>query len=73
MAQNALWEEHIDRLCRLSRLTPARPATHRFSTSRGDAEAIQRREWTAAPPDGFGQRLLADIEPYLEFFVIARS
>jgi hypothetical protein len=30
-------------------------------------------EWTAAPPGALGRRLLADIEPYLEFFAIARS
>jgi hypothetical protein len=32
-----------------------------------------RDEWTAPPPGRLGRRLLADVEPYLDFFAIARS
>jgi len=42
------------------RLTPASPG------------ATVAGEWTAPPPGRLGRRLLADIEPYLEFFAIAR-
>jgi hypothetical protein len=36
------------------------------------AEEARCAEWTASPPGRLGRRLLADIDPYLEFFAIAR-
>jgi hypothetical protein len=38
-----------------------------------EAEEARRGESTATPPGRFGRRLLADIEPYLAFFAIARA
>ena len=73
---NPLWQAHIDRLNRIYRPTPpapAQPGTQRSSTSGGEAEEARVAEWTAGPPGRLGQRLLADVEPYLEFFAIARA
>jgi len=72
---NPLWQEHLERLARLYGQSP--PATaltgRRSLMSDRDAEDARRGEWTATPPGRLGRRLLADIEPYLEFFAIARA
>ena len=71
---NPLWHEHVERLQRLARPRPQRQTgPRRPDVSDLEAEAAARGEWAAAPPGRLGKRLLADIEPYLEFFAIARS
>ena len=70
---NPLWQEHLEQL----RALRARPASRRAGARRGvgDADANEARgaEWTATPPGRLGRRLLAEIEPYLEFFALARA
>jgi len=70
-SHNPHWNAHLERLRRLSgaSTTPAR----RASADDGEAEEARRGEWTAAPPGRLGRRLLADVEPYLVFFAIARG
>ena len=64
---NPLWEAHLRRLRQLygERLLPS-------SGSREDEEA-RRSEWTPRPLGRLGRRLVADVDPYLEFFAIARG
>jgi hypothetical protein len=71
-ATNQLWQEHVERL---RDLYAPRPAHTNPGPIVGDAEAEEARrgEWTAAPPGRLGRRLLADVEPWLEFFAIARG
>jgi hypothetical protein len=71
---NPLWQEHLERLGHLHGQPP--PATTHTGTRRTflgcrDAEDARHGEWTATPPRRLGRRLLADVEPYLEFFAIA--
>jgi hypothetical protein len=73
---NPLWQEHLERLGRLHGQSP--PATTHTGTRRTfmghrGADDARHAEWTALPPGRLGRRLLADIEPYLEFFAIART
>jgi hypothetical protein len=79
---NPLWQAHIERLHDIYGATPPaaakvrKPRTSRMPrTLTGDREAEKARhgEWTARPPGRLGRRLLADVEPYLEFFAIARA
>jgi hypothetical protein len=73
---NRLWQAHVERLERLGGApTPSRRARTRGAGAIGapDAEAARRAEWTAAPLGRLGRRLLADVDPYLEFFAIARA
>ena len=73
---NPLWQAHIERLQCIYGVTPPAPAqTARRRSSVGDREAEDARdsEWTATPPGKLGRRLLADVEPYLEFFAVARA
>jgi hypothetical protein len=72
-SENPLWQEHIGRFRRLSEPAPTPRETQRSATGGADAEQTRCGEWTAAPPGRLGRRLLADIEPYLEFFAIVRS
>ena len=66
--RNSLWDDHLERLGSIHDVAPRRsPRTTR------DADEAVRGEWTAAPPGRLGRRLLADVEPYLDFFAIARS
>jgi hypothetical protein len=68
---NPQWQEHLERLRRLHGQSPPRTrhiGTRRISMSDRETE---HGEWTATPPGRLGRRLLADIEPYLEFFAIA--
>ena len=67
-ATNPLWQEHVERLRGLY-------AQQRAQLVIGDADAEEARrgEWNAAPPGRLGRRLLADVEPWLEFFAIARE
>ena len=72
-SRNQLWQAHLDRLERIYGPSPARPATvRRRRPTALEAEAAGA-EWTAAPPGRLGRRLLDDIEPYLEFFALARG
>ena len=73
---NPRWHEHVQPLQRHSGARPPAPgqkALQRIVS--GDSGAAEARggEWTAPPPGRLGRRLLADIEPYLGFFAIARS
>jgi hypothetical protein len=38
-----------------------------------DDEDARRSEWAPRPLGRLGKRLFADVEPYLEFFAIARG
>ena len=73
---NPLWHEHLERVRRLHGQSPPRTRhteTRRIFVSDRDAEEALHGEWTATPPGRLGRRLLANIEPYLEFFAIARA
>jgi hypothetical protein len=70
---NPLWHEHVERLRGLSRPRLPCQTGPQPSISDLEAQAAGRGEWTAAAPGRLGKRLLADIEPYLEFFAIVRS
>jgi hypothetical protein len=73
---NPLWEAHLERLPKGNGETDGAVAQGtRFRRSIGDREAAEARrgEWAARPPGRLGQRLLADVELYLEFFAIARA
>jgi hypothetical protein len=74
---NSLWQAHLERMRSLSRTAApvARPRPRRAEIGAGNDNLMHARsgEWTAAPPGRLGRRLLADIEPYLEFFAIARE
>ena len=60
---------HLERLSSIHDVAPRRSP---HWTMR-DADEALRGEWTAAPPGRLGRRLLADVEPYLDFFATARS
>ena len=72
---NPHWQAHLARLERLYGSRPSRAAVVRPGRAwgPGKAEAARSSEWTAAPPGRLGRRLLDDIEPYLEFFALARG
>ena len=72
---NPLWQEHVERLRGLYGPQPADSGTEqeRSAIAEAAAEEARRGEWTAAPPGRLGRRLLADVEPWLEFFAIARA
>jgi hypothetical protein len=75
-SRNPLWEAHLARLHGMSgRALPGAPSAARQRTRSSDREAEEARsgEWTASPPGRLGRRLLADVEPYLEFFAVARA
>ena len=73
---NPLWDAHLERLRQLGLQGQGAfvPGT-RFDRSISDRQATEARrgEWAARPPGRLGRRLLADLEPYLEFFAIARA
>jgi hypothetical protein len=74
--RNPLWQAHIERLQRICGTTApaaAQARTQWASMSDGKAEEARLAEWTATPPGRLGRRLFAEIEPYLEFFAIARA
>jgi hypothetical protein len=73
-SDNPLWQEHLERLRRLYGQSPPRTTQNGTGRIMGDRDAEEARhaEWTATPPGRLGRRLLADIEPYLEFFALAR-
>ncbi len=68
-----VWEEHMERWRRISRRTAMQRRTERSPLDGADARQALASEWTAAPPGRLGRRLLADIEPYLDFFALARQ
>jgi hypothetical protein len=54
--------------------SPPAPATKpRTSLSNCEADRARLSEWVPRPVGQLGRRLLADLEPYLEFFAIARA
>jgi hypothetical protein len=75
-SDNPLWDAHLERLHRLEgERHGASVQGTRFRRSISDREAAEARrgEWAARPPGRLGRRLLIDLEPYLEFFAIARA
>ena len=74
-ATNPLWQEHVERLRGLYAPQPAdqEPGGAVAAVDDAEAETARRGEWTAAPPGRLGRLLLADVEPWLEFFAIARE
>jgi hypothetical protein len=75
-SRNPLWDAHLARLHGMfGPDSPTTPSAGRQRTLSGDREAVEARsgEWTASPPGRLGRRLLADVEPYLEFFAVARA
>ena len=73
---NPLWDAHLERLRQLDlQGQGALVQGTRFGRSISDRQAAEARrgEWAARPPGRLGRRLLADLEPYLEFFAIARA
>jgi len=71
--EDDIWEKHMERWRRASRRAAMHPGAGRSSPDAGEARRALASEWTAAPPGRLGRRLLADIEPYLEFFALARQ
>jgi hypothetical protein len=73
---NPMWEAHLEWLRRMygpgqsAAAHGRRPAT---SVSECEAHEARRSEWAARPLGRLGRRLLADLDPYLEFFAIARA
>lgn len=68
-------DDTLDRLSRISHTGPSvapSPTTRALGSGATEDEALSR-EWSARPPGRLGRRLLADIEPYLDFFATARS
>jgi hypothetical protein len=72
-SEQQVWEEHMERWRRFSRRTAMHAAAGRSPLDAGEARRALASEWTAAPLGRLGRRLLADIEPYLEFFALARQ
>jgi hypothetical protein len=71
--EDDIWEKHMERWRRASRRAAMHPGAERSSLDAREARSAAASEWTAAPPGRLGRRLLADIEPYLEFFALARQ
>ena len=73
-SQNEQWHAHVERLRRLSGAAPrGTGGALRALVDALDARDAVRGEWTAAPPGRLGRLLLADVEPYLAFFAVARD
>jgi hypothetical protein len=72
-SEQRVWEEHMERWRRFSRRAAMHPGAERSSPDPGEARRALASEWAAAPLGRLGRCLLADIEPYLEFFAIARQ
>ena len=72
---NPQWQQHVARLEELlgSRAGASRPAARPATVDSREAEEARRGEWTATPPGPLGRRLLADVDPYLAFFAVARD
>jgi hypothetical protein len=71
-SEDRVWEEHMERWRRVSRRTPMHRAPERSSLEDVDARQARASELSAAAPGRLGRLLLSDIEPYLEFFALAR-
>jgi hypothetical protein len=73
---NPHWDAHLERLRQLDgERHGAFVQGRRCRRSISDRQAAEARrgEWAARPLGRLGRRLLADLEPYLEFFAIARA
>jgi hypothetical protein len=64
---NPLWEAHLRRLGQLY------GDRARVWVGSREAEEARRSEWAPHPLGRLGRRLFADVDPYLEFFAIARG
>ena len=64
---NPLWEAHLRRLGQLY------GERARVWVGSREAEEARRSEWAPHPLGRLGRRLFADVDPYLEFFAIARG
>lgn len=64
---NPLWEAHLRRLGQLY------GDRARVWVGGREAEEARRSEWAPRPLGRLGRRLFADLDPYLEFFAIARG
>jgi hypothetical protein len=64
---NPLWEAHLRRLGQLY------GERARVWAGSREAEEARRSEWAPRPLGRLGRRLFADLDPYLEFFAIARG
>jgi hypothetical protein len=63
----------MERWRRASRVTPLPRRAERPLPDAAEARRALASESTAPPPGRLGRRLLAEIEPYLEFFALARQ
>jgi hypothetical protein len=73
---NPIWEAHLEWLRRMyghGQDEAARGRTRAAAISDCEADRARRSEWAARPLGRLGQRLFADLEPYLAFFAIARA
>jgi hypothetical protein len=64
---NPLWEAHLRRLRQLY------GELSLLSSGGHEDEDARRSEWAPRPLGRLGRRLFADLDPYLEFFAIARG
>jgi hypothetical protein len=64
---NPLWDAHLRRLGQLY------GDRARVWVGSREAEEARRSEWAPRPLGRLGRRLFADLDPYLEFFAIARG
>jgi hypothetical protein len=64
---NPLWDAHLRRLRLLYGVASLLPSGDR------EDEKARRSEWAPRPLGRLGRRLVADVDPYLEFFAIARG
>ena len=76
-SDNPLWRAHLEQVLRIHgkpAATSAPPARqHRPPMSDREAAQASHAELTADGVGRLGRRLLADVEPYLAFFAIARA
>ena len=64
---NPLWEAHLRRLRQLY------GERARVWVGSRAAEEARRSEWAPRPLGRLGRRLFVELDPYLEFFAIARG
>jgi len=72
-SEDDIWDEHMERWRQASRRAAKHSGAGRSALDVGEARSAAASEWTAAPPGRLGRCLLAAIEPYLEFFALARQ
>jgi hypothetical protein len=75
-SDNPLWRPYLEQVQRIHgkpAATSAPPRELRPPMSDYHAAEARHAEWTAGGVGRLGRRLLADVEPYLAFFSIARA